>query len=835
MALNNEVEDIVENLILKKDGSVFALYEIEPQVLNPVDEVKKEASKNLVVDWLEEIRGYVDFDVVMLPFPKDLLGKFRQLSYKFSKDTEEMAYSVLEKSYDYLMSTKELCDYHYFISIPLKSFSVSVDVREVIQSSIQAASTLLIENLGFQKNVLDDWEAKYIRQREALEKKLDLLEFRQLETQETIFVNRYAYLHSLNVDKEYEVKLVENYMGNLGDKSVDFKKMNVLELFNEEGSQYVAFLPVAYKAENASYLHTIERVRALGFPVEVWTKAKFAKTKGLPFNNIRTKGRFARERLKGAQTEAQQADSVGKKSVGQSKYLVEKMEEKIDEGIPMINYLQMMVVSDADYTVLKQKINILMDSMKDSKISLSRATPYQLYLFSKNRFGEILMPGDKNFIQPVEAGAFAEDLFFTSQMVGEEIGFYFGMIDNQRKSWHSRFEKAIAASDKPVFVNILEANEQADGRETNNPHISISGDTGIGKTFAASMLHFYSSLLNDQTLYIDPKMEKRYWYEKMLRELEETDCFPEIQDYIRSLHFITLDYTKEENAGVLDPLVFLDRTQAKGLIISMIDEFMPLDKEKKFKTELSKMIREFAERRAKGEKVGTLSVFKTLAQHENEEVRETAELLIEETKDSVLSLIFSDGINPAVDFTARNTILEIANLDLPNDEKVQLSYENKKSLAVMYALGHYCIKFGERDYASKTVEFMDEAWLFKITAYGRGLLNRIKRVGRSQNNFLVFISQEPDDSNREDGETSAFGTYFCFHNEAENAAEKVLRRLKVQVTEDSKEWFNNMTKAQCLYKDTYGRVERVTVDGLFFPEIAKLFETVRKPEEQEVA
>ncbi|TYL02758.1 ATP-binding protein, partial [Streptococcus dysgalactiae] len=128
-----------------------------------------------------------------------------------------------------------------------------------------------------------------------------------------------------------------------------------------------------------------------------------------------------------------------------------------------------------------------------------------------------------------------------------------------------------------------------------------------------------------------------------------------------------------------------------------------------------------------------------------------------------------------------NTILEIANLDLPNDEKVQLSYENKKSLAVMYALGHYCIKFGERDYASKTVEFMDEAWLFKITAYGRGLLNRIKRVGRSQNNFLVFISQEPDDSNRDDGETSAFGTYFCFHNEAENAAEKVLRRLKVQV------------------------------------------------------
>ena len=100
------------------------------------------------------------------------------------------------------------------------------------------------------------------------------------------------------------------------------------------------------------------------------------------------------------------------------------------------------------------------------------------------------------------------------------------------------------------------------------------------------------------------------------------------------------------------------------------------------------------------------------------------------------------------------------------------------------------------------------------------------------NNFLVFISQEQDDSNREDGQATSFGTYFCFYNESEGAAEKVLRRLKVKVTEESKEWFNNMTKAQCLFKDTYGRVERITVDGLFFPEIAKLFETVRKPEEE---
>lgn len=831
MKLDNQIVDIVDNLILKKDGSVFALYEVETEVMNPVAFTKKEQFKVTVESWLGDIKPYGDFDIAMLPFPKDLLGKFRELSERFAEDTEEMAFSVLEKSYNYLMN-RELCDYHYFISLPLKSFNISVDLKEVIQDSINHTAEKLAEGFGFQKDVLEGWEKKYERQREKLEEDLSLLDCRRLTTRETIFVNRYSYLHSLNVDQEYEINLVENWMDNLGDKTIDFEKINALELLNEEGPQYVAFLPVAYKPENASYLHLIERVQSLGFPVEVWTKSKFARVKGLPFNNVRTKARNTRLKLRGAQTESLEADSVQKKSVAQSKYLVEDIEQKIDEGTPILNYLQTMVVSDADPQVLKQKINLLMEKMKGDKVSLSRATPYQLYLFAKNRFGETLELEDKNFIQTSEVAAFAEDLFFVSQKVGQEVGFYFGMIDNQILSWNSRFEKVLAASDKPVLVDILQANEKVEGKNTDNPHISVTGDTGIGKTFAISKIFFYASLLNCQTLYIDPKMEKRYWYNKLLCELEEKNSCPELQDYIRSIHFVTLDYTKPENHGVLDPLVFLSGEQAKDLILSMINEFMPLDGKDKFETELSKMIRIYATKRANGEKVGTLSVIQELMKSEFDKVRETAENLLEKVTASVLSLVFSDGTNPAVDLTARNTILEIAYLDLPADEHAELTLQNRKAMAVMYALGDYCLKFGEQDYGTKTVIGQDEAWVLSVTASGRGLQDRIKRMGRSQNCFFVFTSQLPEDSNRSDGEASAFGTYLCFHNDAEGSAEKVLRRLKVEVTDDSKAWFDNMTKGQCLMKDTSGRVERITVDGLYFPEMSKLFETVRKQEKQ---
>ncbi|MFS6432269.1 ATP-binding protein, partial [Streptococcus agalactiae] len=94
--------------------------------------------------------------------------------------------------------------------------------------------------------------------------------------------------------------------------------------------------------------------------------------------------------------------------------------------------------------------------------------------------------------------------------------------------------------------------------------------------------------------------------------------------------------------------------------------------------------------------------------------------------------------------------------------------------------------------------------------------------------------QEPDDSNSGDDEATAFGTYFCFHNDSEKSPERVLSRLKIAVTDDSKVWFDTLTRGQCLFKDTFGRVERITVDGLF-PEVNQLFKTVRVNKQKEVA
>ncbi|OHX26338.1 conjugal transfer protein [Streptococcus iniae] len=814
-------------MILKKDGSVFAIYEIESYVVNLVSDKQKENVKSLVMDAIIDLEEYRHFDIAMLPYPKDILGKFKKLSKDFSKDTEDMAYSVIEGSYRHLTGAKELSDDRWFISVPLRSFQISSDFKDVMDSSIASVSTVLVDVLGLEKDIFENWSEKYVEQRLDLEERLSALNYRRLEKPETEFVNGYFYIQSIYCDQDFETTLIDTAIENLGDRDISFEQINQLTFYLEEGDNHVAYLPIAYKPENTSYLHLYETIQGLEFPVASFTSSVFSRTSGLPINNLRTKGRWARSKLKGAQEEQAQAGAVGKRSIAQSKFLVEEMERKIDNGLPMLSCLQILVVSDFDKNVLKQKVAILMKAMKDSKVRLSKATPLQLYLFAKTRFGQHLNSDDKNFVQAMEVGAFVEDLLFIKKQVGQDVGFYLGMIDNHTHSWHSRFDKALQVASKPVFVNLFEANESVEGKDTSNPHIQVSGDTGTGKSFLVSYLHFYASLLNCKTLYVDPKCEKRYWYQETLKQLEESQTYPELQTYIRSLHFVTLDHTKKENNGVLDPLTFLGVSEAKDLIVSMINEFHNLDNEKRFKTALLKKITEYGEKRASGELVGTLSIFEDLQQSEDRAVKDMADLLVEEVTDSVLSLIFSKGENLSVNLTARNTILEIKGLDLPTEEKAQLSLQNRKSLAVMYALGHYCIRFGEQDYSEKTLEVIDEAWTFNMTSYGRGLIDRIKRVGRSQNNFLLFVSQEPDDSNNGDDSSTAFGTYFCFYNEATNGDEKVLKKLKIPLTKRSRAWFNTLTQGQCLYKDTFGRVERITVDGLF-PQVNKLFMTVRK-------
>ncbi len=172
-----------------------------------------------------------------------------------------------------------------------------------------------------------------------------------------------------------------------------------------------------------------------------------------------------------------------------------------------------------------------------------------------------------------------------------------------------------------------------------------------------------------KTLYIDPKAEMRRQYLKVLKEYETKGIYPEIQDYIRSINFVTLDKNNRSNWGALDPIVFLKGAEAKDLAISMTNEIYSLRNKEEFHSAFLDSLDKHLALRERGEKVGMLTVFRDLEKHRSKAVRVSANLLVKMVQNSILSLCFSDGQNQAVDTDSRITVLEVTGLDLPTDEK----------------------------------------------------------------------------------------------------------------------------------------------------------------------
>lgn len=825
MNYQNNIWDIKDNLILRKDGSVFAIYQIPSKVINSVDGKTKEKHKDLIYTALSHLRSYHDFEIRMIPMDLDLYSRYQKLALDIDWESQvgDLADYVLNKTIDHLETDiGQLYEYQYFLLVPLKSLTVSMDLKSVVYEGYRSSRNLVLNTLGIGETVPSNWQESYQGQKEILENNLSLLNARPLSTNENIFIQRHQFLRGQLYQKDTEIMRITNSIENLDETNIEFEHINILKLNNLGESSYVAFLPINSLPENMSYLHLQEELQALRFPVESDFKIQFSLPKGV--FSLLGKAKRARQRLKNTISEAEEVEDVQKGSVIKSKFLLEDLQGKFDKNEPLVTYLHTLTITASTLDELRAKYDLLYTTLNQLSVEVVRANADQVYLFYKNRMTETLSSEDRNFLQAMSLEAFCENLFFMTKKVGTDIGFSIGRIDNQIDSWQGDYKKAIEASSIPVFINLLQANKLGvKDKSTNNPHVAIIGETGTGKSFLTKLLFTYHSFLKTKILYIDPKAEMRKQYEKVLKEHEESGDFEELQNYIKSINFITLDARYEKNHGVLDPIVFLKGQEARDLADSMIDTLLGKDNSLRIRNAYLKSLDKYLAKRERGEKVGMIHVFKDLMKHDDKSVQEAGDFLLTAVNQSILALGFSNGQNEAISVDSKITILEINGLNLPNDKSnIDLTPDDKKSLTIMYALGYYCTKFGKQDRTVETIEFFDEAWFFNSTTVGKQILKRMKRVGRSENNFLVFITQSVHDlSSEEDG--TGFGSVFAFLEDTEIDA--VLEYLKIPKNTTTSEWLGNMTMAQCIFLDTFGRKERMTVDGMF-PEITQLFDTV---------
>ena len=808
------------NLMLRSNLDVYAMYEIPETIVNTVDITLKNEFKELVSDTLSDLEIFGGFEVSTIPFSTEATHNYKFLEQDLAEDTKLFGLYLMKRQAEELKKQiGETSQDRFFLTIPLRNNHVSLDFKDGLKTAITDFSNRVMATIGSDVTFDEDWYERFEELNHEIYQTLLPLNGYMPTQDQTIFVNNNHYLRGMSVDRELEIIQIENNIDNFGSAGVSFENYGILTLSDGAQTTYLAILPIAIPPSNLSYNHFIERRRLLGFDTEVQTKAIFAKKNG--FNSMQQRANRAKQKHKKTNEDIAMRNGIVRDEIGQAEALSEDLVKKSNRGETIISYLQSLFVYDDEYDRLQEKIKIVMRNFKKANIELARAKDDQIYLFYKHRLTEPLFENERRYLQTTTMAGFAESLFFTGQKVGSDVGLYMGRVDSRYDRWSGGYKEALQNSRNLVYYNLLQANKlDVEGKISFDGLVKVTGQMGMGKSFFVKQTFVMNSILKTKLLYFDPKAEVRKQFMKVLHEYESQGIYPEICDYIKQINFVTIDARNSENHGVLDPLVFLTGQEAKNLIISMIGEFYDLKQNEQFEKELLQMIEKYLVLRENGEKVGTKNIMEALTKSETDRVRITAELLLEKMSNSTLSLCFSDGQNKAISMSKRISIIEVTGLELPTSE-TSITENQRQSLVALYALGQFCYKFGSES-KKESITFIDEAWFFNITDVGKEIIMKIRRTGRSFNNFLVFVSQSHKDSNSELDDTG-FGTLFSFNSPTET--DLILDTHGIVKSEETRKWVSSMSMGQCLFTDPFGRTERITIDGIV-SEINPLCDTI---------
>lgn len=808
------------NLMLRSNLDVYAMYEIPETIVNTVDITLKNEFKELVSDTLSDLEIFGGFEVSTIPFSTEATHNYKFLEQDLAEDTKPVGLYLMKRQAEELKKQiGETSQDRFFLTIPLRNNHVSLDFKDGLKTAITDFSNRVMATIGSDVTFDEDWYERFEELNHEIYQTLLPLNGYMPKQDQTIFVNNNHYLRGMSVDRELEIIQIENNIDNFGSAGVSFENYGILTLSDGAQTTYLAILPIAIPPSNLSYNHFIERRRLLGFDTEVQTKVIFAKKNG--FNSMQQRANRAKQKHKKTNEDIAMRNGIVRDEIGQAEALSEDLVKKSNRGETIISYLQSMFVYDDDYDRLQEKIKIVMRNFKKANIELARAKDDQIYLFYKHRLTEPLFENERRYLQTTTMAGFAESLFFTGQKVGSDVGLYMGRVDSRYDRWSGGYKEALQNSRNLVYYNLLQANKlDVEGKISFDGLVKVTGQMGMGKSFFVKQMFVMNSILKTKLLYFDPKAEVRKQFMKVLHDYESQGIYPEICDYIKQINFVTVDARNSENHGVLDPLVFLTGQEAKNLIISMIGEFYDLKQNEQFEKELLQMIEKYLVLRENGEKVGTKNIMEALTKSDTDRVRITAELLLEKMSNSTLSLCFSDGQNEAISMSKRISIIEVTGLELPTSE-TSITENQRQSLVALYALGQFCYKFGSES-KKESITFIDEAWFFNITDVGKEIIMKIRRTGRSFNNFLVFVSQSHKDSNTSIDDTG-FGTLFSFNSPTET--DLILDTHGIVKSEETRKWVSSMSMGQCLFTDPFGRTERITIDGIV-SEINPLCDTI---------
>jgi hypothetical protein len=382
------------------------------------------------------------------------------------------------------------------------------------------------------------------------------------------------------------------------------------------------------------------------------------------------------------------------------------------------------------------------------------------------------LPEYKEHLLPDQLGAMVPHAVSGA---GSEIGPYIG--------------HTLTGSRSPVLFDLAEACQQ-----NRPPTCLLAGSLGSGKTILLELAIWQAFLQGSGPIVdIDPKGDHR------LERLPGVDG--EIE---------TIELSAEGRyRGLLDPMRIGAPETREDLAYNFLVSILPAPVKPEWQTQLRLATSDAvaAEARSCAEILGRL------AGSENPDAVEAGRAVEVHGRGGLAKLGLAEaGAELPEAGGAAIVSLRIRNLALPlaGTARAELLEEERISLAVLRLLAAYALRLCATDTSRHAVLAMDEAWALLADTQGRALLERISRLGRSQNITPILATQMLADAAELE---PLVGALFAFGVETEAEARRALELLRLDPDDAAAaQQLLGYRAGRCYLRDFDGRVAPIQIE-----------------------
>lgn len=517
----------------------------------------------------------------------------------------------------------------------------------------------------------------------------------------------------------------------------------------------------------------------LGFPVDAVLHARFVTNKdavGQVRKRVLDADAIFDEEASGYHGASMRSD--------ENRRLARELEQALqsEEHPPLLDATISFAVGAESPEELERRVERVRDSFRNMRVTIRRPLGLQadLYLDHLPRpdTGRV-----REYREVVLVEQFGGLMPIASHFAGDPDGVYVGRTTGNRPVGFDPL--AAAASDRP-------------------PSILMAGTLGSGKTVAAQLLCYQAAKRGSLVVDVDPKPDH---------------ALAGLPDLAERAEVIELS-EEQGRRGLLDPLRVAPEALRGDLASAYLMDVLPRGPASQaWEAHVRRAVKET---HAAGG--GTLAVVERLRASEHPAAREAALALEGYAEEGLGALAFGEGselADPELERDITAIRADVLSLPAAGTARESWSADERLSVATLKLVASYAMRL-TRDPARHACVLIDEAWLLLASQEGRRLLDRLLRLGRSQNTTLILATQSLADV---EGATDLIGSFFMFGQRSEAEARRALELLGLDPEDPSLvAQVRGYERGLCLMRDVRGHIAEVQID-LVYPDLLEALDT----------